>query len=126
MSTYLSKAKLVAIGFLSITALSSVVNIPSASAEDYNRSYGQDRGRYEDVRGYDGLRGRDYRDDRRDSRSYPGRRNQRLCLDLRQSIAAIESDRTALLRRHRYNPDRLRFIERELRQKRAEYLRACR
>jgi hypothetical protein len=123
MSTYLSKAKLVAIGFLSITALTSVANIPSASAENYNRSYSQDRGRYEDVRGYDGLRGRE---DRRDSRSYPGRKNQRLCLDLRQSIATIESDRTTLLRRHRYNPERLRFIERELRQKRAEYLRACR
>jgi hypothetical protein len=141
MSTTMSKIKLLALGCLSITALAGTLNISSASAQDYSRdrSYGMDRdygvGRHEDVRGYENIRGREsdrgsvyHRQDiyRRDDGFYQVNNQRRLCLELRQSISALERTREALLRRHHYNPERLRWIERELRQKRLEYRRACR
>ncbi len=109
MSTTLSKIKLVAIGCLSVVTLTGMVNIPSASAREH-------RDGHENVRGDDHMRG-DY---------HMRGSNRRLCRELRESISSLERTRERILRRHNYNPERLRWIERELRQKRAEYRRACR
>ncbi len=125
MSTTLSKIKLAAIGCLSIVTLTGVVSVPSASAED--RHHG-----HEDVRGYEGydhVRNSDYDQreiHRRDDGFYQVRNNRRRCRELRESIYSLERTREQILRRHHYNPERLRWIERELYQKRAEYRRACR
>ncbi len=126
MSTTLSKIKLAALGCLSVVTLTGVVNVSSASANDYR--YGQS---HEDVRGYDDdhVRGSIYNQreiHRRDDGLYQVRNNHRLCRDLRESISSLERTRAQILRRHHYNPERLRWIERELHQKRAEYRRACR
>lgn len=126
MSTTLSKVKLAALGCLSIATLTGVVNVSSASANDYR--YGQS---HEDVRGYDDdyVRGSIHNQReiyRRDSGFHQVRNNHRLCQELRESIVSLERTRERILSRHHYNPERLHWIERELRQKRAEYRRACR
>ncbi len=126
MSAKLSKVKLVALSCLSVATLTGVVNVPSASANDYR--YGQS---YEDIRGYDDNHVRGSINDhksiyRRSDGFYQVRNNHRFCRELRESIYFLERTRAQILRRHHYNPERLRWIERELRHKRAEYRRACR
>jgi hypothetical protein len=128
MSTKLSQIKLVALGCLSVATLTGagVINVSSASANDYR--YGQS---HEDVRGYDDNHVQGSIHDqkgiyRRNDGFYQVRNNHRLCRELRESISSLERTRAQILRRHHYNPERLRWIERELRQKRAEYRRACR
>ncbi len=125
MSITFSKIKLAVLGCLSIATLTGMVAVPSASAEERHRGH-------EDVRGYDHndhVRGSIYNQreiHRRDDGFYQVRNNRRLCRELRESIYSLERTRERILRRHNYNPERLRWIERELRQKRAEYRRACR
>lgn len=122
-TTTLSKVKLMAIGCLSIAAITGAVNVPSASAGDH-----YDRG-HDDVRVYDYGRAPVYEHRgiyRRDDGIYQVRNHRRYCLELKESIYSLERTREQLLSRHHYNPKRLRWIERELRQKRFEYRRACR
>jgi hypothetical protein len=135
MSTTISRIKLLALGCLSVTALASTINVGSASAQDYSRDRDYGVGRHEDVRSYENIRGYEgdrgsvyHRQDlyRRDGGFYQVNNQRRLCLELRQSISTLERTREALLQRHHYHPERLRWIERELRQKRWEYRRACR
>lgn len=125
MSTTLSRVKLAVLGCLSTVTLTGMVAVPNASAGE--RYHG-----HEDVRGYDRydhVRGSIYEQKeihRRDDGFYQVKNNRRLCRELRESIYSLERTREQILRRHHYNPERLRWIERELHQKRAEYRRACR
>jgi hypothetical protein len=111
----MSKIKIAALSCLSMITLTSLVAVPTANAGEHRYSY-------EDVRGYDRY---DHGRGSHDS-FYQVRNNRRLCRELRESIYYLERTREQILRRHHYNPERLRWIERELRQKRAEYRRACR
>ncbi len=125
MSTALSKVKLAVLGCLSVVTLTGMIAVPSANAGEHHHGSGdvQSYDRYDQGRGsIDHQRGI-YR---RDDGFYQVRNNRRLCRDLRESISSLERTREQILRRHHYNPERLRWIERELRQKRMEYRRACR
>jgi hypothetical protein len=121
----MSKIKIAALSCLSMITLTSMVGVPIANAGEHHSSY-------EDVRGYDRYdqgRGSVYNQREIHGRNdgyYQVRNNRRLCRELRESIYSLEKTRERILRRHHYNPERLRWIERELRQKRAEYQRACR
>ncbi len=129
MSTNLSKIKLLAIGCLSMAAITGAVNVPSASAGD--RYYG---GGHEDVRGYENDREGVYEHRgiyRQDDGFYQVSNHRRYCQELRKSIYALEREQERILNggghyHQRWRWQRLRQIERDLHHKRAEYRRACR
>lgn len=131
MSTPLSKIQMVFIGCLSVTALSSAFNVPSASAstQDYMNVRGveyaqridkQDRFEYRNREEYFNGDDREnqFGDDNRDNR-----RRRRVCWRLRRSISYLSKIREELRNDGDYS--RAREIGAEIREQRYKYRRYC-